>query len=529
MGNKNNRAKMISLFIIFFFLTSPFLYSCGGGGGGGSSTRTPPPPPKISSLSTNSALPTALLISTGTGFDPTATLSVSFFDNNGFKLDIPVLVADSTSITVSVPPYISPSTGMFGPGTVNVQVIQNAGGNIVTSNTIQNFQLQDLPTPTAPPGAVTLNTLDGIIDYYVQLQGAIKGTLLDIPELDTAIANNITNLQALITHIQAIMKDPSTTFTLGTINGNNVLIGTQALLETDRMIIGMFETLSVTSLSASMSMNSSLAGVKIFQQAAIPCQQEATAQTDFLLHGVGDQVTDTSGYRGYLGCESGGLPGAVQTTNKVIGGAGTIGVAGLALAGAPEIALALPSAALFYATVMSMVTQIDVATALRNSNDAASYKAIHQAVDQIEEMLRDSLVGKVIGKTAGNIKDIYSGLADLMHAYKNTATLVPTTTTTKPTTTTSTTTTTPTTTTTSSTTTTITTTTSTTTILQCDIMHCYNSCYNAYLNCYAACPSDPKLALQCMHVCDQIYYACPTCTDPHTCACSNIVGGLCPQ
>jgi hypothetical protein len=256
----------------------------------------------------------------GAGFDPAATLKVSFFDNNGFKLDIPILEATSTSITVAVPPYISPSTGMFGLGTVNVQIIQNSGGSIVTSNTIQNFQLQDLPTPVAPPGAVTLNTLNGIINYNLQLQGDIKGTILDTSELNAALANNIANLQALVTQIQAVMQNPSTTFTLGSINGNNVVIGTQALLETDRLIIGMFESLSSTSVSSSAAMkvmNKSLIGVTISQQATIPCQQRAQEETNFLLHNPGDEFTNTDRYVYYTGCASGGLPVAVKTANQV--------------------------------------------------------------------------------------------------------------------------------------------------------------------------------------------------------------------
>jgi hypothetical protein len=175
----------------------------------------------INSLNKSSATPCEFLTITGSGFDTTAALSVRFFDNNGFKLDIPVLVVESTSIVVAVPPYINPSTGTFVAGTVNVQVIQNSGGSIVTSNTMQNFQLQDLPTPVALPGAVTLDLLNSIIDYDLQLQGSIKGTLLDIPELNAAIANNIADLQALVAQIQAVTQNPSTTFTLGSINGHD--------------------------------------------------------------------------------------------------------------------------------------------------------------------------------------------------------------------------------------------------------------------------------------------------------------------
>jgi hypothetical protein len=174
-------------------------------------------------------------------------------------------------------------------------------------------------------------------------------------------------------------------------------------------------------------MNKPLTGATISQQATIPCQQEADAETSFLLSSdVGNQVTNTSGYLGYVGCYSGGLPDAVKKANLVVAGAGTVAVAGLGLAGAPAIALALPSAALFNAEVMSIVTQIDVAAALKNVNNAASYKAMHQAVDEIEEMLKDLLVGQVIPETVGNIKDIYAGAVSFIQAFENTETPTPT-------------------------------------------------------------------------------------------------------
>lgn len=40
MENKNDGAKMFSLFVIIFFLAAPFLHSCGGGGGGRINTNS---------------------------------------------------------------------------------------------------------------------------------------------------------------------------------------------------------------------------------------------------------------------------------------------------------------------------------------------------------------------------------------------------------------------------------------------------------------------------------------------------------
>lgn len=388
------------------------------------------PKVSISSLSATSAAPTSLLTITGAGFDPAATLTVSFFDNNGFKLDVPVLEAASTSIIVAVPPYISPSTGLLGPGTVNIKVIQNSGGNITNSNIIQNFQIQDLPASNAPPGAITLDLLNGIMDYYVQLQGSLKNTPLDIPELTTAIANNITNLQALATQIRAVAQNSSTSFSLGSVNGNNVSVGTQALLATDRMIIGLLKTLSGTTSSPSVlvaTVDKTRSGATISLQTTIPCQQEALDYLDNLTNCKALDQCSTNGkkYDGYAGCSSGGLPVAVKLANEVIGGAGTAFTALLALAGAPASALALPAAALLNVEAMSITIQVDVAATLKNIDSAESYKAMHEAVDRIEDNLNSLIVGKIIPETAGNMKDLYSGLSSLYQAFDKTAALVP--------------------------------------------------------------------------------------------------------
>jgi hypothetical protein len=399
------------------------LVSCGGGGGGGSTPGTPTGP-KISSISSNSAMPTNILTITGTGFDNTTNLSVNFFDNNNFKLYVPVLEAGPTSITVAVPPYVNPSTGTFEPGTVNVQIIQNSGGSIVTSNIINNFQLQDLPTPVAPAGYVTLNTLHGIVDYYVQLQGEIKGTLFDIPQLVNTIDNNVSNLRVLITQIDEIYQNPSSTFTLGTIHGDNVVIGTQALLGTDRMIIGMFQTLSSTSVSAPIIINNSLVGVKTSELVPDPCTSAKDA-LQYQWNHLDIPVNNTDRYIGYGTCTSYGFTDAYKTAGKVIVGSGAIAIATGGLLGAEASALALPTAALTYAEVMSIFSQINIATAFRNISDSISYRAYHEAIDKIEGMARDLLIVKVIPETGGTLKDIYGGLEDLMDAFEDTAALVP--------------------------------------------------------------------------------------------------------
>jgi hypothetical protein len=50
---------------------------------------------------------------TGTGFNPTAAISVRFFDTNGFYVKVPVVDATSTQLIVPAPVYLTPGTGVI--------------------------------------------------------------------------------------------------------------------------------------------------------------------------------------------------------------------------------------------------------------------------------------------------------------------------------------------------------------------------------------------------------------------------------
>ena len=113
-------------------------------------------------LSANSLAPLRLLTVTWRRFDPTAAIAVRFFDDQGYDVEVPVIDASATSVTVFVPPFIDLSTGAFAAGTVDVQVVQTKGGVTLRSNVRPAFQIGPLRSPTAPPGFVTLAMLEAV-------------------------------------------------------------------------------------------------------------------------------------------------------------------------------------------------------------------------------------------------------------------------------------------------------------------------------------------------------------------------------
>ena len=107
----------------------------------------PTTPVKINSLSTTIALPASQLVITGSGFSSIDNLSVRFSENISYQVDVPVLQSSSTSLIVSVPPFITSDNAPFLHSTENFPE---------QSTTLLNFEF----------GALLLFPFDRIIMSY---------------------------------------------------------------------------------------------------------------------------------------------------------------------------------------------------------------------------------------------------------------------------------------------------------------------------------------------------------------------------
>jgi hypothetical protein len=199
----------------------------------------------ISSLSTNSAAPLSYLTLTGEGFDPAARLAVSFFDNNGFGLDVPILEATASSITVAVPPYFSPSTGTFGPGTVNVRLLQYSNGSISGSNTITGFQINSLPALSLPAGSVSANvagflelTLADTENQLLELDASSAGQINTVI-LRAQLESIRTQYGQLKSKIRNAIANPGQLETIGQINGVPVSLDQESLRVADQWMVAV--------------------------------------------------------------------------------------------------------------------------------------------------------------------------------------------------------------------------------------------------------------------------------------------------
>lgn len=372
-------------------------------------------PTVINTLSKTSAMPASQLVITGSGFSSPNTLSVRFSNDNNYQVDVPVLQANSTSLIVSVPPYIISSSGQFKPDTVDIRIIKKSGSSIIESNMIKGLRILELPVSAAAPGTVTLNFLNWEIKNYINIQQEIQGTTMDIPSLTDAISVNLSKLQSLAANVKKIVQTPSYVFSFGSINGVTLNIGSKEILQCDRYILGMYSTLSSLDVSSPLHSQNHSSKDILSKLSITPCPSQALEQIE-ALQNPGDYTTNS-----HYDCITSSAPDAVATVYKVVAGAGTVALGMLALAGAPAIALALPAAAIIYATIMTSGMQITIGSSLKNVNNKAALAAIHNGVDQIEDMCIGMLVGKVLPNTAGAVKDMCDGFKLLGEAFVSSA------------------------------------------------------------------------------------------------------------
>ena len=181
MGNKNNRTKMIRLFVIFFFVALSFLHSCGGGGNISTPTlvsitltaATPypvnPGNPRIY-INVGATLQCSATgsYSDGTKQDLTAQVtwtssntSVATVNKSGLATGVSVgsatitatsgSISGNTNLTITAPVGTSPSGGIAIDASGNVWVV-NGGSNTVTKLSPSGAVLGTFAVGTGPSG-----------------------------------------------------------------------------------------------------------------------------------------------------------------------------------------------------------------------------------------------------------------------------------------------------------------------------------------------------------------------------------------
>jgi hypothetical protein len=364
-------------------------------------------------IATNSgfALPFRSLTITGGVFSANTTIAVNFFDNVNYAVQVPPTDISANSITVTVPPFFD-SNGNLTSSNVNLQVLVTTSAGTFGSNPIAGFQIGDLSTP-ATPGAATLDYLTGTRDLALSLRSKIVGSSLETPTLDTAISNQISNLDSLIAQVSSVVSGVAGNFNLGSLGTANLNISGDDLLKVDRMLIGVLSAQGAGGSPFTAARNLARWPLPLAQGNAC-ASQEADAYTNALLHPDGTTTARDAYFNAYTNC----IPDAFNTSYKVIGGSGAVLLAIMVLADAPAIAIALPSAALLYAVIEGSGGEIALGGALGQSS-AAAVALIQDGVQRIEELkyaLLKPILVELLGPV-GPLTALIAGAHSLVSAF----------------------------------------------------------------------------------------------------------------
>jgi hypothetical protein len=196
---------------VLFIALTPLVLTCSNSSGPDNKDNPDiiPVKPHILALSRTSALPTASIVITGTGFGSVSTLGVRFANASGYRLDVRPVAATDTEVSVCVPPFILAPSGDLGAGTVAVSIVRNPGNGETVSNAIDGFRILDLPTPVAVPGTITLNFLNNIIAHFDTIAAEIDTTKSTARALKLAIGMEIATLAKLATLMNSVVTESS--------------------------------------------------------------------------------------------------------------------------------------------------------------------------------------------------------------------------------------------------------------------------------------------------------------------------------
>jgi hypothetical protein len=360
----------------------------------------------VTGLSVSSTQPFNLLTISGSAFDQDAVASVQFFNSTGYAVDVPPVALSSTSITVSVPPFINQTTGAFDTATVSVKVTITTGIGTFISNSLSGLQIQSLPIPATSGGKVALKFLMGVKDEVVNLQMRIQGSVFDTPQINAALSSRLSNLGTLIPLVNAVVQDPTQSFTLGSVSGNTLIVGSASLSNLDRLILGMLKAQAdFPAVSNAVRTQAQTAAWPLAASSGACASQETNAYLNALLTDLDlAEPARQNMNNARLTC----LAPAINTSYEIVSGAGGVGLGLLSLAGAPAMATALASSALLYVTTTISATDIALAGALGQSSSAGR-SLIQDGVKRLEDLLfvPFHMILSEISKTVGTLWDLY--------------------------------------------------------------------------------------------------------------------------
>jgi uncharacterized protein (TIGR03437 family) len=168
----------------------------------------------VTSLSTATPLPLTPLYIATSGVNPSAPLIVQFSNAAGFAFsESPIRIGSDGTVVAAVPLYVTPGTGMIGPGSVLLSLTQND----ITTPPVA-VSIQDLPSVSAygvQPGQISHAVLDANamilsrrLNEFQALQ-LLAGNAIDTSKAQAAVKSLLTAMLQAQIDIDQVASNPS--------------------------------------------------------------------------------------------------------------------------------------------------------------------------------------------------------------------------------------------------------------------------------------------------------------------------------
>jgi hypothetical protein len=324
--------------------------------------------------------PFSLIQISGQGWNTTNPVYARFFGPDGFSINVPAVGIASNRLDIPVP-----MNGWNPDRTVSRRwQLSQPDPNQLISSSITNIQIESLPIPKSPPGALSLSllkaSLDAATNYLVTLTNSPWNTF----EVKNSLSNQIVLLTPVVSQLEAVILNRSTGFLLGTIGDKSIWINSDALMETDRLLLGFLQ--SVANQDHAVPPFGEIAKGSMLNSEAkcggVAAGNLATAATQ------GDpQLEKWAREFVYAPRQSATchVPNSFNLSYQVVGGSGAVAIGLLALVGVPASALALPAAALLYVTIEGAGGMIALGGALGQTTDEGR-RLVRDGIAKIEEL-----------------------------------------------------------------------------------------------------------------------------------------------
>ena len=194
----------------------------------------------ITSMDRGAVRPFDRLVISGSGFQPdTAAISVLFVPKqHGLAVVIPAFSASPTRVEVIVPTFLDPTSGDFGFGQADVQIVQVTRDNVMSSNVLAGLDVA--PVPSLPDSVGT----GRVTRAFMRLSRDFLSVASDVanPEARASFAAFKDDQAALLALVEGVVANPASTAFAATAADSAPFVVDAAMLKASDRLIAAYLT-----------------------------------------------------------------------------------------------------------------------------------------------------------------------------------------------------------------------------------------------------------------------------------------------